>query len=206
MSYNLKIIDIIKENYNVKTFRLEKKFNFKPGEHCFVIYEGAKRPFTISSSYKSNFIDLTIKKSGYVTTNLFKLNKGDFIEIEGPIKSKLSLNFNSKKEYVFIAGGSGITPFSSILLSYPHLKNNIKVFFSNSTKKDIFFKDRLSEFDVDFIVTKRDGRIDKEFLIKNIENLENKMFVLCGPKVMEKSIRNDLNELDVIDSKIVSFY
>ncbi len=207
MRYKLKVKDIIKENYNVKTFRLEKKFDFNPGEHCFIIYEGAKRPFTISSSIDSNFIDFTIKKVGYVTSNLFNnISVSDYLEVEGPMKSNLSINPNPNKKYVFIAGGTGITPFSSILLSYPKYKDNFKVFFTNSTKKDIFFKDRLKGFNVDFIVTERDGRINKEFLLKKVEDLSNKHFVLCGPKPMEESIKVCLKKLNVDNSKVISFY
>ncbi len=57
------------------------------------------------------FIELTVKEIGEFTKAMFSLKKGDTISINGPLGT--ALNYDHTCDSVFIAGGSGITPFMS---------------------------------------------------------------------------------------------
>ena len=143
----IKIIKIIDETPDVKTFRLksENNIDFIPGQYCMVSFpddEDNKRPFTFSSSpTEKGYIDLTVKKMGVFTTKLYSLGIGDKLKIIGPNGESLNFDGSVKEDIVFIAGGSGITPFISALryAAIKNLPNSITLLFSSKTEKDIIY-------------------------------------------------------------------
>ena len=80
-----------------------------PGQFVFVIYEGERHPFSITSIRK-NEIELVIKHLGDFTTNVVpSIEKGTQINIEGPY-GFFSPNFELNSQ-TWIATGIGIAPF-----------------------------------------------------------------------------------------------
>jgi ferredoxin-NADP reductase len=221
MEYICKIIEIEDLSYNMKKIIIEKpkNYRFNPGQAIllFINKEGwrdKKRPFTLTNLNDDSFLEFMIKRydKGGVTQEIHKLKIGDELVIGEPFKT-----ITYHDEGVFIAGGSGVTPFISILR---HLKKegklgNNKLIFSNKTQKDIFFeegfKDIFSEHPENLILTLtgeknpayESHRIDKAFLEMKIKSFSNN-FYICGPLEMVKSLTQTLKELGATN-ELISF-
>lgn len=216
----LKLVDKINTEANTVSFffKPEEDLNFKPGQflHYFIANphpddRGENRFFSVASAPFEGLIRLTTKfspdGSGF-KQDLRKLQIGDSIKASIP-KGSFSLN-DTKGEYVFIAGGMGITPFRSILLDLDHrnIPLNIKLLYANKTH-DALFKDELEtlaakhpEFKIYYIisegqVTKQKltenitllpGKVDKTLIQSLIPNLKSPVYYISGPESMVETL------------------
>src|SRR5699024_10521517 len=115
--YKLKILDISFVTHNVKRFVLEKPKDFvqySPGQSVNMSidkpgWEKKKRSFSFTSLTDWDFLDLIIKiyddRKG-VTSEIGKMKPGDHF-----IVHKTYDVIEYKGPGIFIAGGTGITPF-----------------------------------------------------------------------------------------------
>lgn len=114
-------------------------------------------------------------------------------------------SFTYKGEGVFIAAGSGITPFIPMLRLLKE-KNKIeghKVIYANRTERDIILRHELETIlGISFYnLLSRDhlskyalGRIDYDFLSDTIDST-HQYFYLCGPKSFLESVNKTLLKL-----------
>jgi ferredoxin-NADP reductase len=150
-----------------------------------------------------NELEFTIKvypEHEGLTLALSKLNEGESYLITDPFET-----FKNKGPAVFIAGGTGVTPFIALLrqLEVDDKIDGSQLFFANKKEKDIFmageftrmlgknFVNILSEEDKK---TYLNGVIDKDFLKKHIDNFD-RPFYLCGPPGFADDIGGYLKEL-----------
>lgn len=123
---SLRVTEIIHETASTKTFRLERTDGplplFQAGQYVnlFVEIDGVRtsRPFTPSSRPGSAFLDLTVKQTpgGFVSSYLLgRTRVGDCFETTGPDGHFHTDEITDREELVFLAGGSGITPFMSMI-------------------------------------------------------------------------------------------
>lgn len=215
-TYSVKVQEIISETHDTKTFQTTRprSFEFNPGQYCLIWLDkfSRPRPFTIASTPEKDYLEFTIKKIGEFTTAMFKLKKGDSLKITSPRDSKLSIKKPASDRIVFIAGGSGITPFYPTLKSLAE-KAELTLFYSNRTDKDIIFSEQLRQLaknndslNIRFFVTKQkdsayeNKRIDKDDL-KSVKSEDTQWYV-CGPPSMTKAIHDSLLEIGVSEEKI----
>ena len=178
---------------------------------------GKMRFFTISSAPFENQIVITTKidaKSGSSFKKvLMGLKKGQTIQAKGP-----DGNFvidSLKSNYVFIAGGIGITPFRSILaqINYEskikNQKSKITLIYSNKDE-DVVFKDELDEISKSLPGLKikylTDKRIDRNTIKENVPDYKNSIFYISGPNSMVDSMMELLKELGVLEKDIRQDY
>lgn len=105
--------------------RFERKgLNFTPGQHLVVGTKGAHdfRQYSIYSSLNDPYFEILVKEvvDGVVTPRLKLLKPGDELELNGPM-GHFTLSETRRKSHpvVFIATGTGIAPFKSMIGSYP---------------------------------------------------------------------------------------
>ena len=195
-----------------------------------VMYNGEmkkiKRAFSISSSPKiHNYIEITVKKEehGLFTPVIFQQKIGDSLEASGPFGMFVFTDEipDKFKEIVLIAGGTGIAPIRGIF-NYI-LKNNIKIkttlLYSAKTPETIIYKDELQElknkyrnFNVVITITRPreskeewnglTGRITKELIEDNIDNMDKSIFFICGPTEMVETTIKYLRELKIRSDQI----
>jgi ferredoxin--NADP+ reductase/benzoate/toluate 1,2-dioxygenase reductase subunit len=99
---------------------------FKPGQYVVIGLPGSreKREYSIYSSVGSAFMEVLIKEvdNGEVSKKLKDLKKGEKIEMEGPFGYfVLDGHKINQNKFLFIASGTGISPFHSFVTSYPQL-------------------------------------------------------------------------------------
>ncbi|MFA5934814.1 MAG: FAD-dependent oxidoreductase [Candidatus Paceibacterota bacterium] len=164
---------------------------FKPGT-----FGGRGKSYTISSDPSEEYICLTIKRKGEVSSALIDLNVGDKVLFEGPYG-----NFFPKIEYkdmVILAGGIGITPFYSIIKNKikTGFEKQITLIYSNKTVFGTAFFEKLnklskdnSNFKVIYCLTgeeiknplvKEYTRINEEIIKKYSDSLKDKDYYICG--------------------------
>ena len=151
MGQNVKIRAIESLTHDVLQIRTEKpkNINYLPGMAADVSinklgWENKLRAFTFTSLPENNFLEFVIKTysdHNGVTKELNNLKIGDELII-GDVFG----NIKYKGEGLFIAGGTGITPFIAIFKKLKNeniLCNNI-LLFANKTKADIILEKQLS--------------------------------------------------------------
>lgn len=225
MKLNAEIQDIRKETHDVKTFKLdpEKKVKFTPGQYCLVSIvdseEEERKPFTYASSPTKNYVELTVKKIGEFTTSLHNLEVGNKLELDGPRGESLNFDETVEEDVVFLAGGSGITPFMSAMRYAldKDLENEMTLIFSNRTERDIIFEEELNKIDKrkGFKVVKtltnhwpggwegETGLIDSAMINKYVENLGEKIWYICGPPPMIDSMNEILEKLGISQRRVM---
>lgn len=162
------------------------RFKFIAGQHISLSIKGdyQSREYSIYSSEKSENLEVLVKEveGGYFSPKLKHLKRGDLVEVHGPF-GKFGLD-NKKKDthkHIFIASGTGIAPFHSIVKSYPEIDYQIihGIRFSDEAYES-------SEYSGNkyFSCTSRDkkgnfnGRLTE--YLKNAEFPSNSCFYLCG--------------------------
>lgn len=210
MSTVVKVLEAKFITHNVKRFLVEKPsgFDFIPGQAINISinlpqWEDKLRPFTFTSLKKANYLEFMIKiynDHKGVTNMLGKINSGDELILHDVFGA---IQFD--RPGVFIAGGTGITPFIAIFRDL-YEKNKLKgnhLIYTNQTSDDIIMGEELLRmFKENFIsVLTRQGivgyvgkRIDRDFLIDNIADFGQNFYV-CGPDNLVKDIIKNLTDL-----------
>jgi len=112
------------------TYILEVERNgmeFEAGQHILLGNNGSihKREYSIYSGTNDEYLEVLVKEveEGIVSKQLKKLPQGTFIDIEGPL-GFFSIDpemIKQKRKFLFIASGTGIAPFHSMIKSIPDL-------------------------------------------------------------------------------------
>ena len=208
--YVVKVLGVEKVTHDVKRLKVEKPdgYSFIPGQATEAsinrkFLKGEKRPFTFTGLNEWPNLEFTIK--------VYKDHHGVTDEIDGVKEGEELIirdvwgAINYKGPGVFIAGGAGVTPFISIFrnLQKENKLDGNRLIFSNKTEEDIILKDEFEKmlgnsFYNTLTEEKNEkygyGRIDGEFLKKNIEKFDQNFYV-CGPDKFIKDILESLKKL-----------
>ncbi|MGM5470615.1 FAD-binding oxidoreductase [Flavobacteriaceae bacterium LMO-SS05] len=212
--YRTQLIKKEQLNHNVFSFKLEKPYHyhFKVGQAVDLSidkpgYELDVAPFTIANLDEDSFLEFIIKikpDTESLTYGMSQLVPGDVLQISEPWDS-----YTYKGEGVFIAAGTGITPFLPIINDLKKkgkdVKHQHKLIYANRSKKDILFRPKLKRiFGESFInvlsqsksKTSIFGRIDRNLLVSHISTF-NQNFYICGPKSFEENVTGSLLSLGI---------
>jgi ferredoxin--NADP+ reductase len=111
--------------------RLERgNIHFKAGQHIIVGLEGEldQREYSVYSGEKDDYIEILIREipEGNVSKQLKQCKPGELLKINGPFGSFGLESFDMfSRKLVFIASGTGISPFHSFVRSYPGIDYTI---------------------------------------------------------------------------------
>ncbi len=100
---------------------------FEAGQHILLGNTDSihKREYSIYSGTEDEKLEVLVKEveEGMVSKQLKKLTEGSFLEIEGPL-GFFSIDpelIRQRKKFLFVASGTGIAPFHSMIKSIPEL-------------------------------------------------------------------------------------
>lgn len=229
--FKAEIVEIKQLTHNTKSFllRLEenKHFPYKAGQFVMlkenINGEEVKRAYSIASPPPKDFqhaeyIELIIKHvpGGKMTDYVFSLKEGSHLNIAGPY-GQLVLQEPIQEGDIFMATGSGITPFMSMLRKVfrDHSPKQFFLFFGVRTKEDIIYREELEEWDkhhnnFKFIVCITDqfegwdgetGYVQDK-LDYYVKDFKNKQAYLCGLPMMVEQSRQRLIELGMKPTNI----
>jgi ferredoxin-NADP reductase len=141
------------------------------------------------------------------------LEVGHELESSGPSGTFYHEPLIDGEDLVFLAGGSGITPFMSMIRHAVHRESPLKIHLLYGSRKpeDVIFGDELAKladshdrirFSLVISEPPRDhqgvtGFLNAECIREHVGNLEGKTFYLCGPREMTDFCLAALKELGV---------
>ena len=224
------VADIIEESSSTKTLRLVSKDNYLPpflaGQYIALFLEvggiRTSRPYSISSQPNQvGYYDITIRRveNGLVSNYLLdEVNRGDTLISSGPAGNFYFNPLIHKKTTVCIAGGSGITPFMSMVREIIEcgLDRTVYLFYGSRTTEDVIFGDEITRLSQRFenihfipVIEKPAegyegscGFITRQVLREVLENTEDKSFFICGPQGLYDFCLPQVEDLGVPRRKI----
>ena len=119
--YKVENIRQLTENTFIITLP-QSRFKFVAGQHISLSIKGdyQSREYSIYSSEESKNLEVLVKEveGGYFSPKLKHLKAGEQVEVHGPF-GKFGLDEKHKEthKHVFIASGTGIAPFHSMVKS-----------------------------------------------------------------------------------------
>lgn len=181
-----------------------KSLQFKPGQFVFVRVLNNKKvsneehPFSLVGKNENGEIIFSIKMSGYFTNTLGNLNSGDKLEVIGPF-GLIHKKLHTDLDYVFIAGGIGITPFIGSVEEVLNLGKKAYFFYSVKNQSEALYDGTLKNFAKKFDkmhykirLSDTQGNLSLTDIESDIVSLSNKFFLICGPKAMMHSLEKQL--------------
>lgn len=208
----LRVSEVIVETPSAKTLRMVSESGYLPpfeaGQYVGLVVETAgvrtSRPYSISSSpAQTAYYDLTIRRQqgGFVSDFLLdRVKAGDRFQASGPAGHFHHNPLIHGRDLVFIAGGSGVTPFMSMIREATDrgLDRAIHLVYGNRNESDIIFRDELAwraqrhaAFTCTHVISEPSngytglrGLITAEVLGRAIGSAEGKTFFLCGPAAL----------------------
>ncbi|MEW6530790.1 MAG: ferredoxin reductase family protein [Thermodesulfobacteriota bacterium] len=222
-----RVVGVEPETHNVWTVKFappagERIYEYQPGQFHFITLQRLgglpveEHHWTISSSpTNKDFISSTIKESGDFTSTIGKTNVGDTALLQGPFGRFCYTLYPEDKDFVFIAGGIGITPLMSMIR---HMRGtskdaNVLLIYANRTEKDIAFRDELAQIEsgssprlkVIHIVsspesgwTGESGHLDRDKLVQLLGRQgEQTAYYICAPPGLAKIVIESLRSIGV---------
>jgi NAD(P)H-flavin reductase len=199
---------------------LPDSFDFNPGQFISVdVGRGIRRSYSILSA-ENRILKLVIDLSpGGPGSMFFKnIREGENIRFMGPL-GRFSLS-GTNKDKVFIATGTGLVPFVSMIKSLvkDNFDGNIQLFFGTKylgESESYYYLDyeekNSDNFSIYRCITREDFLEENKFLFKGrvtealpvkIKDLSNKEFYVCGVNEMIDDVMSVLISLGVDASQI----
>jgi ferredoxin-NADP reductase len=242
----LRVTDIIQETPTTKTLRFQRLDGplppWRPGQYVnvFVDVDGVltSRPYSISSppgvaaTEESPFtLDLTVrdKPGGFVAPYLLnEIQVGDEVETTGPAGSFYHEPLIDGDDLVFLAGGSGVTPFMSIIRDAFHRRGDtppqqMHLLYGSRAPDDVIFGDELARLAAEhpepvegraglhysLVISEPPpgyegltGFLSADLIRERVGDVAGKTFYICGPNVMYGFCLAALTDLGVPRHKI----
>lgn len=226
----LKVSEIIRETESSSTLRLISTSGYLPpfqaGQYInlFVEVNGIRtsRPYSISSAPNQvGYYDLTVRglQEGFVSDHLLgDVSVGDVLSSTAPTGNFYYNPLFHGDNLVYIAGGSGITPFMSMIREVTDrgLERNIHLIYGSRIESDIVFKQELEErmkthkrLTVTHVIsepgagyTGAKGFITSDVIRNAINDFSDKMFYVCGPEAMYSFVLKELEAMSIPKRKV----
>lgn len=207
-------------------FAVEGYPDYRPGAYFWVELpdrghddeKGLRRHISlVTSPTESGLVGLAtrLRDSAFKRT-LAELEVGDEVEVEEP-KGSFLLPEDTSAEYVFVAGGIGITVFRSMLryIADERLPYRVTLVYSNRDRESAPFLDELEELEqridglqVVLTLTEEKGwegesrRIDAAMLRDHVGELGDKQFLVAGPPAMADAVSESLLAAGVPEEQV----
>ncbi|EQD39626.1 oxidoreductase FAD/NAD(P)-binding domain protein [mine drainage metagenome] len=223
------LTEILKDTPDVSVFRYKAQdmstLSFDPGMFVMLTYidkstnEKITRAFSVASAPNSDTVDFFIHMvHGKLTTKLESARVGDVYYMTGPYGQFRFIPSQDKK-VLFIAGGTGLAPFMSMLKEIDAQKagTDIVLLYSIRFPNEIIRKDELEELEkrlnIRMVITVtrpqendgwtgEKGHIDSNMIAKYASDLNERTTYICGPLAFVKAMKDALAGLNVNPDKI----
>lgn len=197
------------------TFRMTYVGDVKPGQFFEVsIPKFGEAPISVSG-IGEDYVDLTIRKVGKVTKEMFENQAGNSLFMRGPYGNGFCLEDYKRKELVIIAGGTGVSPVKGVIDyfgSHPQEISSLQVIAGFKSPKDILFKEDIKQWEkqMDLTVTVdcaddencRVGLVTKYIPDLKFNHLPDAAAIVVGPPVMMRFAVAELKKRGIQDEQI----
>lgn len=201
---------------------------FKPGQFFFITLpnipypdpKNGRRHFSIVNSPDEKGIlefATRIREESAFKKYLYELPLNSEVEV-GPFSGKFVLPEDPTKDYVFIAGGIGITPFISMLryIQAEKLPHRITLIYSNRDQRSTAFLEELQKMErnnpnLKLVLTMTEdpdwkgenSMINKSLIEKYLNPQTSYTFYIAGPPPMVTAVDEVLKQAGVVQEAII---
>jgi ferredoxin-NADP reductase len=209
-------------------FAVEEYPDYRPGAYFWVELpdrghsdeKGLRRHISLATSpTERGVVGLAtrLRDSAFKQT-LAELEVGDEVQVEEP-KGSFLLPEDTDAEYVFVAGGIGITVFRSMLrfIADEQLPYRVTLVYSNRDRESTAFLDELEELErridglrVILTMTDEEGwegetrHLDAGVLGELLGGLDGKTFLVAGPPPMPEAVAESLKGSGLPEERVVA--
>lgn len=217
---HLRLVEVREETPSTRTLRLVSADGYLPpfqaGQYInlFLEINGVRtsRPYSIASPpNQTGYYELTVRRvdDGFVSPYLVdETRPGQLFVSSSPTGNFVYNPIIHGRDLVFLAGGSGITPFAGMIreITQRGLDRTIQLIYGCRDPEDIIFKDEWDalaqsypNFKVSYVISDppagyigRCGFITASLIEDIIGTMEGKTFYICGPEAMYTFCREEL--------------
>ncbi len=120
------VIDVRELGAGTYILRFERRnLDFEPGQYIHVgpLPGIDRREYSVYSSISDDFLEILVKEvsEGSVSPRLRRLEKGELVDVEGPFGFFRIEEGDLSRRFLFIATGTGISPFHCLTRSWPEI-------------------------------------------------------------------------------------
>jgi 3-phenylpropionate/trans-cinnamate dioxygenase ferredoxin reductase subunit len=192
---------------------------FQPGQFAWITldispFRMREHPFSMSSSaVRPDRLEFGIKALGDFTKTIKDVKPGTKAYLDGPYGVFTSDRYGDSGGFVLIAGGIGITPMMSMLLTAAERQDDrpFLLIYASKTWSDVTFREELEELrtqlDLTIIFVIKEppeywqgetGYVDRELLAKYIPlHRGSRHYFICAAPVMMEAVEAALYDLEV---------
>lgn len=193
-----KIKEVIKHTDIEYTFRMAYTGEVKPGQFFEVsIPKFGEAPISVSG-IGDDYVDLTIRRVGKVTDEIFEHYEGDTLFLRGPYGNGFDINKYKEKALVIIAGGTGLSPVKGVIDYFSKHMEEVKsltLIAGFKTPNDILFQQEFDTWNkkINVILTVDSAEEDSKYLVGLVTkyipdlkslDLSNSAAIVVGPPAM----------------------
>ncbi|MBC3798418.1 anaerobic sulfite reductase subunit AsrB [Acetobacterium tundrae] len=197
---------VIKHTDIEYTFRMTFSGDAKPGQFFEVsLPKFGEAPISISG-IGENTVDLTIRRVGKVTAEIFENYVGDSLFLRGPYGNGFSIDNYIDKEIILIAGGTGLSPVKGItdyFSAHPKKTKGFTLIAGFKSPNDVLFKADFEKWKKNLNViltvdTPIDGYCGKSGMVTEyipsipVKNIDDAIGIVVGPPMMMKCTIDEL--------------
>lgn len=214
-----KIIDVYLDAPQVKVFTLkpEKKTIFEAGQFLELsIPKVGEAPFAFcSSQYNGKQFQIAVQEKGIVTSALFHKHQGDYVGVRGPYGHGFPLKKLVHKNLLIVAGGIGLAPLRSVILSILHRRasyKKVQLFYGTKCEEYRIFEKEFPSWqkqEIDVKVTLDQCQLQWKgdigvitTLFDKYKTVKHTLVFVVGPPVMYKFVLERLKRLKFKDDEI----
>lgn len=195
-------------------------FTFNPGQFAWITldispFRMREHPFSMSSNGdNSERLEFSIKALGDFTQGIKDVKPGTKAYLDGPYGVFTSDRYEDTSGFVFIAGGIGITPFMSMMLTHAQRGDDERPYlliYAAKSWDDITFRDELGEISqrinlkVVYVLreppedwTGDTGYVDRDLLERYLPRRRGtRQYFICAAPVMMDAVEAALHDLEV---------
>jgi sulfhydrogenase subunit gamma (sulfur reductase) len=214
------IVEVIDMTSDIKLFKIkpDRPFHYQHGQFLMLSLWGkGEVPISITSTYSFHeYIELCIRRVGYITSAMHKLNPPFKIGLRGPFGNVFPIENAENKDVLFVAGGLGIAPLRPLITMVMNRKKHFRrvaLIYGSRNPSEILFKNDIDSWQkkgmhIILTVDRKDRGWDgnvglvKEYLDRPKISFKNARAFICGPPIMIKVTMNGLAMMGMNENNI----
>lgn len=192
-------------------FHSEKRLSFSPGQYLSIAVPSVTKGrdqqgnYSLSSPPQARQMEICFEHVGELSNYLGRLKPGDTFRASGPHGRFLS-EPNPDRHLCYVATGSGIGPFRSMVLSHSFQNNrplSVQCVMEAEDEEGIFYQQEIESLGfIRFIPAIRNTKAADALLkFQDFPWLETDFF-LCGDRAMIREVKGILGYFGVINSQV----
>jgi len=201
-TFILKKRDLKNEYFSLVFSPFSQTSKIKPGQFVHLRLPSTdiyfRRAFSVAAIFPNKKeIEIIFKVFGRGTTILGKLEKGDHVDVLGPLGKSFTFPEKSDK-VIMVAGGVGFPPLMFLaeeLINHGYNPKSIEFYYGGRTKTDLVESSRIKKLAIKLHQVTDDGSAgDKGLVTKPVESFikkhskDNLRMYGCGPMRMLKAV------------------